>query len=336
MTVQSVNPTCIHFKDISATYRPGDQVTGIIGINIHYDVPVQSLKLTWKGISSLKEKNPDGPQSISHYWDDIYLYLSEDVEKMERGEYQFPFSFQLPEGIPPSFKGEYGMVNHSVSVDLMGLTGPILREEKEFTVTGSNEGLYTLRGMYDFYNPLKNKIASIGNVDLHASINSHLVLPGSHPTIYLVIVNSSEKTLEKIKVCLIQKAHFHGKPASTPNQNGPNNSLDNKKITKTVIQEIPDLPISVHTRKKDHYTLHINIPEIITPSFKSPLMSVEYAFQIKVKTGGRLMPFSSKFICPVVVGGVEELNHPSGNAPPPYSDNAPPPYSGNAPPPYSP
>ena len=48
------------------------------------------------------------------------LAIDGDCEDMEEGNHEYPFSFQLPEHLPPSFDGKYGKIRYVIKAFVYG------------------------------------------------------------------------------------------------------------------------------------------------------------------------------------------------------------------------
>jgi len=196
-------------------YYPGENVVGKVCINNSKPRKSEGITVTFKGCAEVMIIRATSRCENQHH------HASEDYYKKEvsvwhdashvlpAGRQEFPFSFELPHGIPPSFRASYGKVEHfcKVKVDLKHsmdvklkqfftvLSGPLSEEELAFENEPQTRYDDTLAGKH-------------GEVTTKVDLNATRYAPGEHIIIDAHIVNKTDKKLTRTSAVLYMTVKY--------------------------------------------------------------------------------------------------------------------------------
>ncbi|TMW58559.1 hypothetical protein Poli38472_010118 [Pythium oligandrum] len=97
----------VHVHVEQPTLLPGDTVTGVVTLEVLQAIDVQELLITLEGKEHLKWEETSGDSSSTyHRYHDLFSLATrcQVHATLIPGETSYPFSFQLPHGIPASFE----------------------------------------------------------------------------------------------------------------------------------------------------------------------------------------------------------------------------------------
>jgi len=305
-----------------STYFAGECVSGMVLLNVSKPYDIDSLTLNFKGRQSVvwSEANRNQPLTYSKrnlIFDSTVNLISkpktsdseDDSEtisktKMESGQHAFPFEFTLPVNIPPSMtfndtKTEYTIIakchrsdgkSCSIKAPLNVMIEPAsIRLESDAQVA---QPQLLQPHMPEYSGQLSApQIQQLGrSQDLEAHIvgGGSVFNPGSEATIKIRLMNTSGRTLESLKLSLVQTVVLKSDYKSRTWKNyfinhelrGQNNfpipNGEERNFTVTV--HIPDDPLLIPTVTRDI----------------SPLIGATYHFKIWSTAVGSNDPWSSE------------------------------------------
>jgi len=183
-------------------YYPGENVAGKVCINNSKPRKSEGITVTFKGHaevmiirSTSRAENQHHHAAEDYYKKEISVW-HDASHTLPAGRQEFPFSFELPHGVPPSFRASYGKVEHfcKVKLDLKHsldvklkqfftvLSGPL--PEDEMAIENEPQSRYddTLAGHH-------------GEVTTKVELNATRYTPGEHIVIDALIVNKTDKKL---------------------------------------------------------------------------------------------------------------------------------------------
>jgi hypothetical protein len=103
----------VYFK--KAEYFPGDLLEGEVVIRTRSAIECNRVGLKIVGKEYTEMGSGDTRVKDSYYHFNKYAIICKETSIPE-GDTRLPFSFRLPNGIPPTFKGYYGHINYHVEV----------------------------------------------------------------------------------------------------------------------------------------------------------------------------------------------------------------------------
>ena len=136
----------IYLQPNSESYYPGDQVTGTVYLELHSRFPGKTIQIALKGKEKIWFQNPANPEKVSSEKSIVFdktfvLYTESKGEELEAGQYEFPFSFLIPENIPGTFQHVEtrlaACVKYSLSASLLAASSDkayVLRYDRPFLV----------------------------------------------------------------------------------------------------------------------------------------------------------------------------------------------------------
>ncbi|KAK2161952.1 hypothetical protein LSH36_107g05121 [Paralvinella palmiformis] len=133
------------FKDPSATYRAGENVTGTVTLDLSSEFKVKGVRLVLYGIARVgwdenKSYTKGTSSKTSHKNVDVYLdetlILISRTETL-KGRQNWPFSVHLPAYIPGTFEGQYGRVQYWTKIQIERPWKGNIEHTKTFTVLGT-------------------------------------------------------------------------------------------------------------------------------------------------------------------------------------------------------
>ncbi|KAF1764857.1 hypothetical protein GCK72_004807 [Caenorhabditis remanei] len=120
----NISQSCIHYD--CPHYFPGDIVTGTIVLHFEKDLRASRLKISWRGdvlATHIRGDNGEHHKSFSYFSDHTIAWRADNgLNKLPAGHHRFPFSFQLPEKLLPSYSPKppaTGYVRYFVSVKIV-------------------------------------------------------------------------------------------------------------------------------------------------------------------------------------------------------------------------
>ncbi|EYB91709.1 hypothetical protein Y032_0203g1849 [Ancylostoma ceylanicum] len=248
-----------------------------------------------------------------------------DMEVFPADSYQYPFSFKLPQELPPSFEGSYGYVRYMVKIELDRPWYRInKRDSKVFTVVP----MFDLNTISQAILPAKElKVKKLGiilfrhgEVTVECETARGGFVPGEMIVVSTRIINDSSKDIVKAQLKLIEISTDRqaGQPSSATAEIGDRGAEE----------------VHIAKRSKGNVELYLQVPSTV-PSFDyCPIIKVEYVVEVKFESTGSLNSNIDASI-PVVIGTVpvrssashNDASLPSTSDPSAQGMDSPPPYS---------
>lgn len=118
-------------------HSPGSTIQGKLMVSVDKPKKYHSIIVTLWGAATVSwQVNRDkhtitlsNLKMYTHQQSLVWKALDSPTGKLPIGEHHFPFGFQLPQDIPPSFKGQHGKVSYTVAAWIME-TGGLIRSNR--------------------------------------------------------------------------------------------------------------------------------------------------------------------------------------------------------------
>eukprot|EP01113_Clastostelium_recurvatum_P022314 TRINITY_DN265_c0_g1_i3.p1 TRINITY_DN265_c0_g1~~TRINITY_DN265_c0_g1_i3.p1 ORF type:complete len:366 (-),score=118.85 TRINITY_DN265_c0_g1_i3:101-1198(-) len=142
--------------------------------------------------------------------------LRDEDEVLSEGMHKFPFSFELPDRLPPSFRyGSRGLLQYEIWAEVVQSKGKPLKACRALRVGGSiyDEDFVRLNAQPSTLSTTKDITfpgLGEGRVDMMATINRSVFVVGDQLSARIVIGNHSSKNIEKVKAQLRMHVHYVG------------------------------------------------------------------------------------------------------------------------------
>lgn len=207
-------------KDEVAVYFPGQTVHGKVHFTLTESVSSKGVRLEGNGKAFVRWTTSDGKHTYTFVGREDYLQsvenlLYEDGREFEipAGRHEFPFSFQLPEGIPSSFEGKHGRVRYSIkAVIVRSLLQRNFECKQPFTVNAPLDlNTITEAKMPGSGSAVKNKFSLLrtsGPISIKVWIDHCGFVPGQKIFFNATIDNQSGDQCRETKVQLIQEVKY--------------------------------------------------------------------------------------------------------------------------------
>ncbi|EFO99541.1 hypothetical protein CRE_22445 [Caenorhabditis remanei] len=284
-------------------YQPGQQVSGKVILNNCTEIKASHLTICIHGGAFTHWSEHRYSETV--YFSSTVDYVKEEFlawsaseqnKKFPIGHHVFPFIFQLPTGIPPSYEGAHGRVRYSVRVEL-DRPWKFSKTQREYFQVISNVDLNTLS--YG-NNPVAKKeskdigsvfkkgivtttfgpvlyIGSIYHSYSQVTIPKQAYAPGETLPITINIDNLSTRPAYCIRAELHQHTHYHATKSSIFS----NHKEYHKNETKMVAESRKTIKVAAKSVGNEESS--IKIPKLI-PNFGCPIIMVEYCLSVKVDT----------------------------------------------------
>ncbi|KAF1749335.1 hypothetical protein GCK72_025802 [Caenorhabditis remanei] len=317
-------------------YEPGQQVSGKVILNNCTEIKASHLTICIHGGAFTHWSEHRYSETV--YFSSTVDYVkeeflawsaSEENKKFPIGHHVFPFIFQLPTGIPPSYEGAHGRVRYSVRVEL-DRPWKFSKTQQVYFQVISNVDLNTLA--YGNNPVAKREAKDIGSVFKKGIVTTTITIPkqayapGESLPIIINIDNLSTRPVYCIRAELLQHTHYH----ATKNSIFSSSKEYHKNETKMVAESRKTIKIAAKSVGNEE--LSIKIPKLI-PNFGCPIIMVEYCLSVKVDTETSMNnTLHSEF--PIFIGTVQINNSMTFSGtinektdlmllPPPYSCSTP-------------
>ncbi len=307
-------------------YRPGEEICGQILLKVDPD------GLACKGVSI----SVTGEAS-THFWDKKTIdldrknrdwhYDEEQYFKMKRivfgngtedtflpyGVHEFFFSEILPEDIPSSYKGKYGMVKYCVLIRVIrsgsdansknpGTSNPDLTSKKDFRVMSTVEDLNNISSASKSQSmEIEKRFGCLCCMSepLFARISTNKTgfVPGEAVLIEVKVKNMSNMDVKEVSVILQQKVTFFGLRHGNGQQHSERDSCVIGKII---------LPGTVNAGENKEWQEELLIPDGIPPSelMNCSLMDINYVLRFNVVPSGWRRVSTLHCELPFIIGTV--------------------------------
>jgi hypothetical protein len=220
-------------------YHPGEQVNGMVYINLEKTFPAGTITLKLEG----KEK-------FKHFWAEWYYVtnpngtrrrrkeIKEESEKkgafkgefpiasfpgkkIPAGQYQFPVSFVLPDKIPSSFYSKwttegqkcYAKIEYEMKVKLeKGKDGDdLLKCKQTFIVNAPLKSMPMSKSKTEVKNVVCYWCLSKGKMKISSHLDKDAYMPGEKAKAFVEVENGSSYKCEKLTGEFIQYIEMKGK-----------------------------------------------------------------------------------------------------------------------------
>ncbi|EFP13090.1 hypothetical protein CRE_07681 [Caenorhabditis remanei] len=284
-----IEPVITFDKDV---YQPGDKVSGKVTLEVTKPLKARSVMINWWGFSRTMGITLTQFSRRSFVLGTEIAWVSKGGEdKIPCGKHEYPFSFSLPKGVPPSYKSLFGKTKYRVKVVIDRPWKLKTKVKKEFTVatTADKEIVKKFRnGVKWFTNYTFNTgiIFSYGPVKLSVYQPQNLYTFGESMDLEYRITNHSNVAVSEIFMDFSSFGHYHARsqltPCKSPGLSCPL-ALDQRYNQNTKIGG-SKLKCRVEPHSEGTFTLPFVIPEKAkTPTFESGLMTCGYFMEFGFK-----------------------------------------------------
>jgi len=213
----------IFFADPNATYKAGDQVKGMIYLELAQEFKIKGVKLCLHGISRVgwdenKSYTKGTSSKLSHKNMDVYLdetvivFRKTDGGTMAPGRYDWTFTVRLPPYLPASYEGQHGRVQYWAKAVLERRMKNDMDYTKNFTVLGAfdlNAEPEAKKGA-DFGGEIMagTMCCKSGPISGHISVLRKGYVPAQNIPFIAKIHNRSSRKVQ-VRVVLTQQTVFH-------------------------------------------------------------------------------------------------------------------------------
>uniref|UniRef100_A0A8R1DZ05 Arrestin_C domain-containing protein n=1 Tax=Caenorhabditis japonica TaxID=281687 RepID=A0A8R1DZ05_CAEJA len=314
-------------------FEPGGTIEGYVTFDLRESVKVKAIRIAAEGLATTKwllsesGKSSHGrSREVSYSAKVVYMDEEQLVWKPSEGHakssvfpgiHVYPFKFQIPAGVPPSFEGDHGNIRYHVkaTVERPWKTN---RSVTRYLTVLPKKDLNSVPTASEETSSWKSKSVGFclfryGKVNLQIRIPKKGYVPGETIHVETDIENASSRPILKAEFYLIQQCRFlayrygiSGPDATTsPSSSSSHHAQsdrylsrkrDETKIT-SVIQELNVAPRTEHKSR-----MRLKIP-CTCPNFDSTLIHVEYFVVVKLHVKCRIRK-TVKAECPVIVGSV--------------------------------
>lgn len=290
------------FSNPAGSYFEGDMVHGQVVVDLREDIVIENLQIIFRGTavvhwpedgggvstvlnsqsrsrrrrrSRLSAEETDEEQYLNQM---ICLYTRESNPRtgilVSAGKHSYPFTIQLPDALPSSFRGDYGYLTYTATAVL---ERPFLSQiviSKDFSVS-SVVDLSTLDE--DIMRPVhavdRESLGiccfETGNVQCDWRLERRGFIPGDEIVINGEIHNNCNLRITKSKASLVQHTRYQGLSGNAIYQR--------KQMTKLEKSEVPPGTIGFW---RERMTVPPNLPQ--TGLKGCNIISISYTLKLKV------------------------------------------------------
>ncbi|EFO91607.1 hypothetical protein CRE_11671 [Caenorhabditis remanei] len=302
----------VEFDQPQEVFFPGQAISGRVVLLTEDKYKARAVNIQFEGIAhtnwddheSVRRVDADGKthyvQQRVHYSANVNYLEHKSVlwacrdgsNELAPGKYVWPFSYNLPIDIPPSFEGKYGYVRYSVTAEV----DRPWRFDKAKKLCITVSPLLDLNIIPHAMTPLQDQASENlgcccfkkGYLEIRVDIPKTGFVPGETVPINLEILNHSSVPVTEVKVKIIQQCTFVAfRNGSNFNFIGDSvmavSQRETKHDTNTVIKQSQAL--TVEPGKEHRLALELRLPSV-TPTINqfSPIITVEYLVQVSVDT----------------------------------------------------
>ena len=304
----------VNFSDPKGFYYPGENVTGSITISLRDEIRFRELTLKFKGKSYCHWTSGTGDNKKSHtnqeehFKHKIVLLTSlstSDDMSLGPGEFSYPFIFQLPCNLPPTFESSRhtGYVQYSLKIAFnvnSGLKSDI-KAKIPFKVIGTPIDLNQTPRLLEPADAVTEKFLCClccrsGPISLRCQINKQAFYIGE-PIIFSVELDNkaTDRELRKVEATLSKEVMMISSSSWKGRHNFPESSV---LLTQSVQ---PGAEESWHN-------VRFNIPTNIVPTFENcKCIHVTYAFVVEVDIPNAI---DTKVVLPITIANGVQTSQP--------------------------
>ncbi|KAI7797822.1 arrestin domain-containing protein 3 [Triplophysa rosa] len=255
-------------------FSNGDTLTGRVIVEITKETKIKDVTVKAKGKAEVSWTVSQGEQSVTYsdnekYFSQTQSVLPEDKAagsvRLVAGRHVFPFAFQLPQGLPSSFKGAHGKIVYRLLANLSRPLHAASKTEVKFTFVSQADYdqptlMAPLHGSKD-----KNVVFfASGNISMDIFLPKTGYQQGEGLVVNGEIVNSSTRKIVP-KYIIYQKQSFFAGGC--------------RNVYTTEILKEKGEPLVSSTRQKLFKLLPV--PQGITPTIQNcRILKVEYRLKI--------------------------------------------------------
>ncbi|XP_035716283.1 arrestin domain-containing protein 3-like isoform X2 [Folsomia candida] len=215
-----------------ATYTAGESVSGVVVVTSNVTKDPTSIRIKFEGKAAVNwpvvrvQRMGEKVHYLTNYATDEELYFTEEITLLpsendkpsEHSGLQFPFTYQLPLGLPTSFRRPKGRVFYTIEAiptSDLSLNEDIAPAELAFIVTGklnlTREILSSLNNPVQIGDTKKlGLFRGSGNIGFTFKLEKSLFAPGEFIGFSANLENHSKKKIES-EIKLVQVMEFHAK-----------------------------------------------------------------------------------------------------------------------------
>jgi len=297
------------------TYTNGEQIVGSITLQVNRIFVGKAIRLRIVGFEKALlyvPPNTSFNNRQAFYKQDLVVWSPriDEQDGLEPGTYTFPFSFQLPPHLRPTFN-----YNNLVSVvymvnSVLDCDTPLTSKCMEFNIYGTlarkwEEALHNSKS-----STAKASKAPLFNPSNPVELSSHIVrtdlLIGGKVAIHMQIKNRSSATLNTIHIALVQKIEVHTKEVQK--------QISNIRVLSSFPCSVPQF---LKGGEATAFSLDVKIPQVngedeVYPTITGKIIKVTHSFVVSLP-GPDVSAEIPVVLWDTLIGSSEHLNIPSTN-----------------------
>lgn len=293
----------ILFDKQHPVYCPGELLTGKVLLNISDRLRINSLRLSVKGdakVNLLKDKgsNEETIQAHHVHASENYFHLdlailNKEIEFINVGNHEYPFSIKLSDNLPSSFQHENGKIQYSIKAHI-DIPWAFDKEVKKHFVIMAIVDLNENPGLNELKTVAEDKYLGFGlfkskPIKVTFTLEKTGFISGESVVYTANIQNETNKEIAYIKVILVQNCKFTVKDESVTHS---------RKICQVEYGK------RIGSKSAERWTFsNFVIPQVCpTSNGECALIDVSYELMLKFDTTG--LSKSKKVSIPIVIGTI--------------------------------
>ncbi|CAA19461.1 Arrestin C-terminal-like domain-containing protein [Caenorhabditis elegans] len=301
----------IEFDHPAAVYSPGQNVAGKLTIRNRNALNALALKICIHGdIETLWRKFENKGRYDRHgrwYRSSEHINYTSKINVLEGiaqpwssienannkipgGVNIFPFLFQLPANLPPSFEGTHGNVRYSVHVELDRPWRMNVEAKRVFSVIP----VIDLNSIPKTINPMivssckHSGLFSNKEVKVKISIPKSGYIPGETIQVSALIQNHTKKPIYSIKAKLEQHVHYQAQQENS--HLFPEEHCHKHCEHKTAQTTMSKVEKSCHVEfcSNSQINVPLVLPNQLVPSFRTGIIEVDYCIIVDIGENKKL------------------------------------------------
>ncbi|EGT40904.1 CBN-ARRD-19 protein [Caenorhabditis brenneri] len=316
----------VEFDQPQEVFFPGQPISGRViliteekykarAVNIKFE---GCAKTDWDDHESVRRVDAEGKahyvqQRVNYSANVKYLESTallwacrDGTNELAAGKYVWPFSYNLPANIPPSFEGKYGYIRYSVTAEVDRPWRFDKAKKRCITVSPLLDLNILPHAMTPLHDEASDTVGCCcfkkGYLEMRVDIPKTGFVPGETVPINLHILNHSSVPVTEVKAKILQQCKFvafrHGNTFDFTGESlMAHSAREQKQDMNAVIKQTQALTVAPSNEHK--LALELRLPSV-TPTINqnSPIITVEYLVQISVDTTST---FSSDIDCEMSV-----------------------------------
>lgn len=297
------------------------------------NLPCKSLTITFVGSEiSVVAAEPDKPhEGRADFLNFTFPVTNFPDEYLPLGNYEYPFSCQLPNGLPATFSSNFGesycQIKYSANATLSASDGNKMTSKSEFFLSSANP---PVDGGQVFINPICHKVKKLcglldgGNIIFSASMSTNVMAVDVNHTIQFAIQNSSTLKIASVEVYIIESVVWQATESSS-SKNQTIFRMSHKDVSSFVLNSSKsDGKVSdsegylrqlrdslVQATKTGVGSLNILLADGARNSYSGDLLDVEHELRVKLVATNGIELLELKFDV-FVCGSTFEVSRPPG------------------------